>query len=143
MAVGTDANILAAMLERLGTLAFTPALEVAYPGRSFPVGNAPKPDNYLEVTFLPNDTQNYATGNGQHQNRGFLQISVHWKTGAIGMIKPLDIAGQIITHFDKDTSLYSNGVKVKVYRKPWAAAPIQETDRVQIPVTIPYESFNE
>jgi len=32
-------------------------------------------------------------------------------------------------------------VKITISSEPWAAGPIQEDDRVQIPVTIPYTAF--
>src|SRR5262245_48602696 len=136
MATGTDALILAALLDHLALLSFSPALAVAQPGVGFPPTGQLKPDNYLAVTFLPNQTRQVTLGGDPQQKRGFLQISVYWKAGA-GLIKPLDAAGQLIGHFNNKT-LFAASVRITISAEPWAASPIQEDDRVQIPVTIPY-----
>lgn len=141
MATGTDAIILAALLDHLGTLVFSPALKIAMPGVNFPTAGQSKPDNYLAVSFLPNRTASMAVGVGPNVHFGLLQVSVLWKSGA-GLVKPLDAADRVITHFAKNTVLFSAGRKVKISRKPWAASPLQEDDRVLIPVSIPYESSN-
>lgn len=140
MATGADANILAALLDHLATLTFSQVLKIAYPGITFPAAGQTKPDNYLAATFLPNQTRTITLADGSQQHRGLLQVSVYWKAGA-GLVKPLEAAGKIIDHFAKDTTLYSGSLKVRIDAKPWAASPIQEDDRVQIPVTIPYHCF--
>lgn len=140
MAQGTDATILAALLDHLGTLTFTPALQIAMPGIDFPAAGQAKPDNYLQAAFLPNDTTNTELGAGQEQHRGILQVSVYWKKG-VGHIKPLEAANRIITHFTKGTTLHKDGLKIVIDRKPSAASPLQETDRVQVPVTVRYHAF--
>lgn len=140
MAVWTDAIIMSALLDRLGTLALTPVLPIAMPGIDFPKPGQTKPDNYLQATFLPNVTTNSELGAGQEQHRGILQVSVYWKKG-VGHIKPLEAAGLIIDHFAKGTTLHSGGLKVVIDRKPYASSPLEETDRVHIPVTIQYHSF--
>lgn len=149
MAAGTDATILAALLDHLAVLTFSPALEIAMPGISFtpPVFDADGPDGkkgqpkpYLRVAFLPNQTRTITLADAAQQHRGLLQVSVYWKSGA-GLVKPLEAAGKIIDHFAKDTALHSSGVKIRIDRKPWAASPIQEDDRVQIPISIPFHAF--
>ncbi|WLS01744.1 phage tail terminator-like protein [Shinella oryzae] len=140
MAQGTDATILAALLDHLGTLSFTPALQIAMPGIDFPAAGQAKPDNYLQAAFLPNDTTNTELGAGQEQHRGILQVSVYWKKG-VGHIKPLEAANRIINHFAKGTTLHKDGLKIVIDRKPYAASPLQETDRVQVPVTVRYHAF--
>lgn len=140
MAVGTDATILAALLDHLGALSFTPALQIAMPGIDFPAAGQAKPDNYLQATFLPNDTTNTELGAGQEQHRGILQVSVYWRKG-VGHIKPLEAADRIINHFAKGTTLHKDGLKIVIDRKPFAASPLQETDRVQVPVTVRYHAF--
>lgn len=141
MAQGTDATILAVLLDHLGTLVFVPDLPIAAPGFDFPAPGQIKPDTYLKVSFLPNRTETLSVGKGRQMHQGILQVSVYWKVG-IGYVKPLDVADRIIVHFAKGTRLVSNGVKVKVDRKPWVSGPLEEPDRVQFPVTIPYRSFN-
>lgn len=142
MATGTEASILTAMLSHLGTLTLSPAMAVAYPGVNFPPAGQTKPDNYLSVTFLPNRTDTLSIGNGHQRHQGILQVSVIWKSGN-GIVKPLEVADAIIRHFDKGTRLRSGAVVIQIDRKPWAAGPLQEQDRVQIPITIPYTSFNQ
>lgn len=140
MATGTDATILAALLAHLEQLTFTPALQIAMPGVDFPKSGQTKPDNYLTADFMPNITTNSELGSGQEQHRGMLQVSVFWKKGA-GHIKPLEAADKIIKHFAKDTTLYAGGLKIVIDRTPYAASPLQETDRVQVPVTVRYHAF--
>jgi len=76
MATATDALILAALLDHLAALAFTPPLPVAQPGIAFPPSGEGKSDNYLAVTFLPNRTRQVTLGDDPQQKRGFLQVSV-------------------------------------------------------------------
>lgn len=140
MAVGTDATILDALMAHLFSLAFSPALKIASPGIDFPAAGQVKPDNYLQASFLPNVTTNSELGAGQEQHRGIFQVSVFWKKG-LGHVKPLEVAGRIIDHFAKGTTLHSGGLKIVIDRKPYASSPLEETDRVQIPVTIQYHAF--
>lgn len=140
MAQGTDATILAALLDHLGTLTLTPALPIAMPGVPFPAAGQTKPKDYLAAFFLPNQTTNSELGVGQEQHRGLFQVSVFWSSGS-GLIKPLDVAGRVIEHFAKGTTLHSGGLKIIIDRKPFAASPIQEDDRVHVPVTITYHAF--
>ena len=139
MATGTDAIILAALLDHLATLDLSPALAIAQPGVGFPPTGQVKPDNYLAVSFLPNRTRQVTLGDDPQQKRGLLQVSVYWKAGA-GLIKPLDVSGRVIDHFNNKT-LFASDVKITISAEPWASSPIQEDDRVQIPVTIPYTAF--
>jgi hypothetical protein len=139
MATGTDALILAALLDHLAALALSPPLPVAQPGIAFLPSGESKPDNYLAATFLPNRTRQVTLGDDPQQKRGLLQVSVYWKAGA-GLIKPLDVSGLVIDHFNNKT-LFASGVKITISGEPWASGPIQEDDRVQIPVTIPYTAF--
>jgi hypothetical protein len=146
MATGVEANIMSALLDHLDTLVFSPALEIARPGIKYPADGPdgkelPKPPNYLRASFIPNRTETLSVGKGKQMHQGILQVSVYWKVGA-GYVKPLDVADRIIRHFAKGTRLVFNDVKVKVDRKPWVSGPLQEPDRVQFPVTIPYRSFN-
>ena len=140
MATGTDATILAALLAHLEALVFTPSLPIAMPGVDFPAAGQPKPDNYLAAYFMPNQTTNSEVGAGPEQHRGMLQVSVFWKKG-VGHIKPMEAADKIIAHFAKGTTLNADGLKIIIDRKPFSASPLQETDRVQVPVTVRYHAF--
>lgn len=141
MANGTEANILEALLQHLELMVFTPSLEIALPGIDFPAVGQAKPDNFLRVDPLINDVINVSIGAGRQQHPGILQVSVMWTKGA-GFIKPLAVADAIVAHFAKNTVLYSSGVRVVIYDKPSVSTPLQDTDRVMVPVSIRYHSFN-
>lgn len=136
MPADMDAIIMGALCDRLETLSVSPSLPIAYPNVTFPDAEDPTPDNYLRVTFLPNTSLRRSIEAGQGQHRGIFQVSVMWKAGE-GMIDPLVVAGSVIEHF-RDQTLFSSGVKITITGEPWAASPIDEPDRVQIPVTINY-----
>jgi len=140
MATEPDAIILAALLDRLGQLVFTPALQIAMPGVDFPASGQTKPDNYLAAFFVPNHTLTRTVAQGRQQHRGILQVSVFWKKG-VGHIKPLEAAGKVIDHYPKDQTFFSEGLKIIIDRKPWLAGPFQDTDRVHVPVSISYHCF--
>jgi hypothetical protein len=139
MAQGTDATILAALLDHLGTLTFTPALQIAMPGIDFPAAGQAKPDNYLQTAFLPNGPVWRGIGNDPEGSKGILQVSVYWKRG-IGHIKPIDVAGCIKDHF-ANRDLWAGATRIKINREPVIAPPIQESDRVQVPVSIYWQAF--
>lgn len=134
--------ILATLLDHLNTLVFTPALPIAEPGITFPAVGDPMPDNYLAVFYLPNQTRQVTIGDDPQQKRGLLQVSVFWEAG-VGLVKPFDVAGAIVNHFKNRVLVTGNGTAITIYQEPWAASPIQEDDRVQIPVTVPYSAFEQ
>jgi hypothetical protein len=132
--MSTESDILAALMDRLGLLVLTPPLPVAYPGIDFTAG-----PNYLRADFLPNQTRQVTIGDDPQQKRGLLQVTVVWVSGE-GLIKPLNAAGAVINHF-KNLVLWAGATRITVDREPWAASPIQEADRVSIPITIPWHAF--
>lgn len=137
MAAGTDAIIFKAVTDRL--LAMPGVLPVAAPNVVFPAPGQPLPPKYLRLVFLPNQTRQITMGNDPQQKRGLFQVSVVWPVGQ-GIIGALDVADQVIDQF-KNQTLFASGVKITISREPWAAGPLQEGERVQIPVTIPYIAF--
>ena len=141
MATGTNGKILEALYAHLKTLVFTPALEIALPDIDFPKGGGDKPDNYLEILFLPNQTRQVTYGDDAQQYRGIFQVTVLWKSGQ-GAIKALDTAGEIIKHF-KDEVLFSDAedVRIVIDREPWASPKIPDGARTRWPVSIPYHAF--
>ncbi|MDX1150566.1 hypothetical protein GOL38_17195 [Sinorhizobium medicae] len=137
MAAGTDAIIFKAVTDRL--IAMPGVLPIAAPNVLFPAAGQPLPPKYLRSAFLPNQTRQITMANDPQQKRGLFQVSVVWPVGQ-GIIGALDIADQVINHF-KNRSLFASGVKITISSEPWAAGPLQEGERVQIPVTIPYIAF--
>jgi hypothetical protein len=114
-------------------------LPVAAPNVVFPPAGQQTPAKYLRLAFLPNQTRQITMGDDPQQKRGLFQVSVVWPVGH-GIIDALDVADQIIDHFRNQT-LFASGVRITISSEPWAAGPLQDGDRVQIPVTIPYIAF--
>jgi hypothetical protein len=141
MATGIEANIFLALITRLQALVFTPALLIAGPNVPFPAAGQTKPKDYLDVTYLPNRTTTRTVGPGRQQHRGIMQVSVHWSSST-GIIIPMQKADQIIAHFPKDLLLFESGIRVKIYRKPYAIPMPPQDGSLIVPVTIEYESFN-
>lgn len=140
MPTGVEANIFKALMDRLLALTLTPAQAIAAPNVAFPPAGQTKPKDYLEVTFLPNPTTTRTVGPGRQQHRGIMQVTVHYGSGT-GIVVPLQRADQIIAHFPKGLILYESGVKVKVYRKPYAIPLPPSNGSLMVPVTIQYETF--
>jgi hypothetical protein len=132
--MSTESDILAALLERLGTLTLSPPLPIANPGIDFAGG-----PNYLRADILLNQTRQITIGGDPQQKRGILQVTVVWVKGQ-GLIKPLQAAGAVINHF-KNLVLWAGDTRITIDREPWAASPMQEPDRVEIPVSISWYAF--
>jgi hypothetical protein len=133
-----ESTIPGLLLVRVAELVLSPALPVSYPDIAFtpPVGP------YLEVRHMPNTNINLFIGNDATvQYQGLLQITVVYPAGQ-GIIKPSEVAGLIASNFAKGTVLRGDGVKVRIYQKPSVASSIQDTDRIRMPVTIPYQVFH-
>lgn len=138
MAEYTEAMILAMFIDRLGLLTLTPPLPIAMPGVTFPESGA-LPTNYLIADLLFNQTRQITLGDDPQQKRGIFQVTVIWQKG-VGLIKPLDAAGAVINHF-KNLVLWAGQTRITIDREPWAASPIQEDNRVSIPVSINWHAF--
>ncbi|MHC1549396.1 phage tail terminator-like protein [Phyllobacterium sp. K27] len=148
MATSVEGTILSLLLARLAALVLTPALPIAQPGIPFTAPtetsgpNIGKPKPYLRADFIPNRTDNLGLANdAKARHQGLLQVMVVYPPG-VGVVKPTDIGGSIAAHFAKGTIMYGSGVKLKVYQKPNVGAPMIETDKIYVPVTILWRSFN-
>lgn len=136
MAETTDYDVAMAFGIETQAIVFNPVLAVVLPGEAKPEIT----DNYVQIFYIPNNTLNSSFGDDAQQHRGILQVSIYWRSGE-GYGQPLLVAGQIIDHFKKTKVLYRNGLKIVVDSKPWVSGPIQEDDRVQIPVNISWHVF--
>lgn len=126
------AAVAAALLARCSTLSVgSPALPVAYPDVDF---TPPASGKYLEARFLPNRPAYEGLSSGR-MDQGLLQINVVWPRKQ-GVIKPNAAAAEVMAHFPKGLRLQGSGVRVKIDREPWAAAPLIEDDKTVIPVTV-------
>lgn len=122
---------------------FSPAylLKLARPNITFPDDSpSATPKNYLSISLLMNRGENYEL-EGPQEILGIFQVSVYWEKG-VGLVKPLDVADEIIRRF-RDQTLFTDNVRISVSEEPWAATPLMEDDRVQIPVSINFRAETE
>jgi len=138
-ATGVQSKILALFLDTLVNGGLNPGLNIAYPGVKFPEEGQVKPDNYLRADIMFNPTRQVAF-TGPQQYRGIFQVDVFWVRD-VGYIQPLNYASQVIQLFKEKILFVDDGTKVVVSAEPWAASPIQNVDRVSVPVTIPWYAF--
>ena len=136
----TDYDVMMAFCLELQGIVFDPVTFVCLPGEALPTDGSVKPDNYMQIFYLPNQTGNDSLDNSPQQHLGLIQVSIYWRSGE-GYGQPLLVAGQIVDHFEKTKTFYRNGLKIIVDSKPWVSGPIQEDDRVQIPVNISWHTF--
>ncbi|WP_448043812.1 phage tail terminator-like protein [Bradyrhizobium liaoningense] len=136
-AVGTDALISEALLTRLAALTFSPALQVAWPNKTF---GPDKPDTYLQASLLRAETQGIGIS-AWNEHAGILQVDVLYKP-ADGEIKPLNIADAVAAWFGRGTRLRNGGLTIFVDDPPAIASSMPNGDGyLKIPVSIRYRSF--
>lgn len=137
MSLGKEAGIADALLTYLGTLTFSPAMPVAYPG----VGFTPPAGTYLDATLLPNRPINRGVADDSTTEfRGILQVTVVAPAGA-GVVSVYETAGKIVEFFERTKRIIGNGFTIRIMGRPSVAAPLQEADRVRIPVSIDYWAY--
>lgn len=142
--LSAEAAIYEALADKVGGVAqamgFNPGTggDVAFPGVSY----TPKTDAsgkrkaYLAVTYMPNGAAlDGLPFDSDATHQGLLQISVFWPAGA-GLVKPLQVAAQIVSAFPPGLWIERNGVAIHIDQKPEVTPSLQESDLVQIPVTI-------
>lgn len=133
----TEGKIADLLLTHLGTLVLTPALPVAMPNVDF----KPSAGTYLEATFLPNSTVNMFRGSTDpNMHQGILQVAVVYKA-ADGVVKPVDIAGQVVNHFPKGLKITGQGITIRIDERPSITSPIRDDDRLRIPVSVRYKCY--
>lgn len=129
----TDDAVWDAFCTRLAAFAggYSPALQVIYQGVG---GVPPETGIWLEARFFPNRTRNYGVGASEAISLiGFCQVTVCNRPGA-GLNPSLDLVAAVIAYFDTATVLGP----AYVNQPPYASSAIDESDRVMVPVTIPY-----
>lgn len=115
-----------------GTFGQAQGLLVSSPGIGF---RPPAQGLWLEVTWVPNATQNYGmSDDGPSLHRGLAQISVCGRPGA-GIMPLTQVADAAIAAFRKGTTFGG----MRVYRKPYQSAPIEQPERLMVPVTIMWQ----
>ena len=137
---GVDAQIIEALLWYMGQFVATPAMTLANPS----VGFIPQIDTpYLDVTVMPNLAG--ATGiafGSQIRRQGLMQVSVFWPSGQ-GLVKPAQVASQIVSYWKRGTRIDRNGLIIKVNDSPKVASPISEPDWLQVPVTVAWDCISD
>jgi hypothetical protein len=133
-ATGKDAQIYAALMDRVGTMALTPSCPVAYPDITFdPAKDAPN-GRYIEVRYFPNRPAWEGVSAGA-LDQGLLQLTLIMKAGQ-GILAPLELVAAIKAHFAKGTVMVNGQTKVTITREPWPSAPLVDATEVRTPITI-------
>lgn len=136
-----EAKIEAALLGRLATLTFTPAIAVAWPGVTFPAPGQEKPANYLRVEHdAINVARPFLSATGRH--RGSLFVSACLALGT-PTTTARDTAGRIAAHFPADHEMTVEGVTVRIMQTPTVAGGYRDDadQRWRVPVIIEYEAW--
>lgn len=140
-AVAVDTRIVEGMFAHLRT--FSPEMTIYKPNAfSVPPGTSSPPvpptPPYLKLSFMPAATKGYSVlASGSNIHRGILQVGVFWARGA-GLPIPLEVAGAIAVHFKRNTKIWRDGTKIVIVQPPTVEVPLEEPDRLHIPVSIPY-----
>lgn len=105
---------------------------VKWPDRGF---NPPNSGVWLEVQWIPNETQNYGMANsGPFILQGLAQVTVRSRPGP-GASPSLTVADEVIDLYAKGTLLH--GV-VRVYRSPWLSSVEETPSQTAKHVTVPW-----
>jgi hypothetical protein len=98
----------------------------------------PKDGKYLEVSYIPNVPRQIGLSFDMAPLYfGIYQVSVAWPLGD-GLLRALDVAGAVVTHFKPGTEIVRDGVMVRIYEQAYHSSQLPEPGRVVIPVTIPW-----
>jgi hypothetical protein len=121
--------ILEALLTHLSTM--SNGIPIAWPGVNF---TPPDSGFWLQPRHFPNETVNIAWGNdSKNEYLGFLQVGVYGRPGQ-GIVGMSDLAEDVIAHFPKGLELAG----VRVRKRPHQSPPVDDDDKMFIPVTIHY-----
>lgn len=127
------------MMAHLGELpGHSPAIPMAFPGMGFePVAGVP----YIEVSHLPNTTISPFVASSGKRLRGIHQVTVVYPTGE-GVVPAYDLAGEIVTHFQKGTFIYGDvdgtRQRIQILTAPSVAPHLLDGSWVRVPVSIPF-----
>lgn len=104
---------------------------IAFPGVDF---TPPQTGVWLEVSYLPNQgIDDGVNANSSRVPRGIYQVMVFDRPGS-GVYDALDAAAQVQAVFPKLSAV--GGVYVQ--KEPYQGSVETQSDRLAIPVTIPY-----
>lgn len=130
-----NAEIQAALINRLRDFAPLPAVDVAYPDENYEPQSGRE---YIEVQFSISPTQTpYVGNNDPTVYVGFLQLTVVYPR-LYGDNNYMFLVDDIIDHFRKGTKMDHGGVRVNVDVQPYASGPFRDDTWNRVPVTISY-----
>ncbi len=136
-AASVKGKIYEAMAARCQDMATQLALPISMPNVTFTPptrDGARKP--YLSVRYMPNGSELDGLGFASDETTiGLLQVSVFWPASE-GLVKPTDMADRVAGWWPAGTDIWYQGVRVQIDRAPAVATSLQESDLVQVPVTI-------
>ena len=112
-------------------------LTVGLPNVKFdPPSRSGKRTPYLIMRVQPNGSSRDGLAfDSDLTHIGLLQISVYWPAGE-GLLKPTDMAERVAGWWDAGTDMEYLGVKFTFDYTPTIAAALQESDLLQVPVTV-------
>lgn len=140
-AVGVEAQITEALLNRVKTLGVSLSLPVAYPDVTFPVEGQTKPVNYLDVSILRAPTAGIGIS-AWDEHAGILQVTVVTKQFQEGGTRiPTQFSDAVAAWFPRGWSVANGAVLVTVYETPAIASPLSDTPYTRTPVSIRYRTF--
>jgi len=134
MSVQTKIN--AALLAHLKLLILSPELHLVenQEDEYEPVLGTP----YLAAIVLVGETESRAVYKGKKRYVGILQVTVNEARNA-GTAFATSVADEIVDHFEKDTIIDGDDVRLKIYRQPSQATPTGDGAWLRVPVSIPYQ----
>lgn len=140
MATTVEGIISDLLLARVGTI--TGSYTTYYPGLGKPEASKPAA-TYLVAQLIPNETvSDFIANDSSNRHQGFLQVDVVAPKNMTGIVPPMEVAGAVVSHFKRGTEMASGGVTIRIDRQPYVSPPIEEADRIRVPVSIAYRSFN-
>lgn len=132
----TAAAIGAALKARLGTLAFTPAMPIAWPNKDFTAPSGVEA-RYLQVDFVraPNDR---LTIKGRHRNSGSVVVTVASRANN-GSGEGDGLADAVAAHFPADLVLQAGASRLRISAEPSIRDGFLDGVFWRTPVVIPWE----
>lgn len=135
MAATTEGKIATLLLAEVEE-AFSGVYGIAYQGGTFKPGNDP----YLDVSILPNGFAWEGIDKGSTY-RGIMQVSAMYPENE-GIIKPMEMAGEVAKVFASGRQLAADGVTVVISQKPVVQGGFKDGRFIKVPVSIYYQSSN-
>jgi hypothetical protein len=129
--MSTTTDITRAAFDKLTDFSYDPQPDILWPGLQT---KPPATGLWLEPELFPDEPEDIAWDDESCvETRGFFQILVHYRPGE-GSRNPVLLADALIRHFQKGEALGP----VRIVERAWQGTPVDSSDELFIPVTIPY-----